>query len=334
MPQRLSRELAQILVTAAEAGEWLPVGPERNRVKYLLPERIDAGEWLCLIGFDEMDEDAADILTRHKGRLTLSELICLSDTSAQSLSLHQGGVLELDGLTSLSDPAAQSLSKYQGFLCLDGITTLTDVAAGALAQQQGGLSLDGLTTLSDTPGHLALARKLAAQPRSARNCFKSLINISETVAEILVDLPDILILDSLHLTEPVATILAKHSDGLRFMHATSITHGVARALAKCEGYLVLDVGPSLSPSIARELATHRTGLSLSGLTCISEATADVLAEHEGRLILSCFSLAAISDGAARSLARHKGPLILNYSGNLPASAAEILGPHVESTDDD
>lgn len=203
-----------------------------------------------------------------------------------------------------------------------------------MAQHLGGLSLDRLTTLSDTPGHLALARKLAAQPRSARTCFTSLSYISEAVAEILVDLPDILILDSLQLTEPVATILAKHSDGLRFLNATSITEGVARALARCEGFLALDMGPCLSPSIARELATHRTGLSLSGVTCISEATADVLAEHEGRLILCCFSLTNISDGAARSLARHKGPLILNYSGNLPASAAEILRPPVESTDDD
>lgn len=179
-----------------------------------------------------------------------------------------------------------------------------------------------------------LARMLAAQPGSARNCFKSLIHISEAVAGILVDLPDILILDNLHLTEPVATILAKHSAGLRFMHSTSITEGVARALAKCEGFLVLDVGPSVSPSIARELVTHRTGLSLSGLTCISETTADVLAEHEGRLVLCCFALTTISDAAARSLARHKGPLVLNYSGNLPESAAEILRPHVESIDED
>ncbi len=334
MTQRLSRDLAQRFVAAAEAGECLPIGPERERVKYWLPERLNAGEWLCLIGFGDMDDDAADILARHKGRLTLSKLISLSDTSAQALSLHQGSVLDLDGLTSLSDPAAQSLSKYQGFLSLDGITTLTDVAAGDLAQQQGGLSLDCLTALSDTPGHLALARKLAAQPRSARNCFKSLTYISEAAAEILVDLPDILILDSLHLTEPVAAILAKHSDGLRFMHATSITEGVARALAKCEGFLVLNMGPVLSPSVAKELATHRTGLFLSGLTCISEETADVLAEHGGRLVLCCFFLTTISDDAARSLARHKGPLILNYSGNLPESAAEILGPHVESTDAD
>ncbi len=60
MIQRLSRELAQRFVTAAEAGEWLPIGSERDRVKYWLPERINAWEWLCLIGFDEMDDTRGD----------------------------------------------------------------------------------------------------------------------------------------------------------------------------------------------------------------------------------------------------------------------------------
>ena len=334
MIQRLTRELAQGFVAAAEAGECLPVGPERDRVTYWLPERINAEEWLCLIGFEEIDDDAADILARHTGRLTLSKLVSLSDASAQALSRHQGGVLDLDGLTSLSDPAAQSLSKYQGFLSLDGITTVTDVAAGALAQQQGGLSLLGLAALPETPGHLALARQLAAQTRSARNCFTNLIDISEPAAEILVELPDILILDNLHLTQPVATILANHSGGLRFGHSASITEGIARALAKCEGYLVLDVGPCLSPSVARELANHRAGLCLTGLTDISESTAEVLADHEGSLVLCCFSLTMISEAAARALARHKGPLSLNYAHTLPASVAEILRPHVEILDDD
>ncbi len=334
MIHRLSRELAQRFVDAAEAGEWLTIGSERDRVKLWLPERINAGEWLCLIGFDEIDDDAADILAMHKGRLTLSKIISLSDASAQALSEHQGGALELDGLTSLSDRAAQSLSKYRGFLSLNGILTLTDIAAGALSQQQRGLSLDCLTILSDTPGHLGLARTLAAQNRSSRNCFKNLICISEAAAGILVDLPDILILDNLHLTEPLATILAKQSHGLRLGHSASITEEVARALAKSEGQLVLDVGPSLSPIVARELVNHRAGLWLSGLTCLSESTADVLAYYEGSLTLCCFSLTIISEAAASALARHKGQLSSTYFENLPASAADILRPHIENIDSD
>jgi hypothetical protein len=60
MIQRLSRELAQGFVAAAEADDWLPIGSERDRVKYWLPERIDAGEWLCLIGLNERDDTRGD----------------------------------------------------------------------------------------------------------------------------------------------------------------------------------------------------------------------------------------------------------------------------------
>jgi hypothetical protein len=334
MIHRLSHELAQRFIAAAEAGESLSIGSERDRVNYWLPEQINAEEWLCLIGFDELDDDAAEVLARHRGRLTLSKLTSLSDWSAEALSRHQGTELELDGLTALSDPAAKSLSKYQGFLSLNGILALTDLGAAALAEREVGLSLDGLTTLSDTPKHLALTGMLAARERSSRNCFKNLTHISEAAAEILVDLPDILILDSLHLTEPLGTILAKHAHGLQFGHPPSITAGVARALAKCEGYLALDVGPCLSPSVAMELINHRAVMWMSGLHCLSDSTSSSLAEHEGSLWLCCFNLTEISESAAKTLARHKGPLSLIYIDSLPASVAAILRPHVQIADDD
>lgn len=166
MIRRLDRELARRFIAAAESGEWLPIGTERERAEYWLPERVNAREWLYLIDFDDMDDDAAESLAMHKGRLTLTRLFCMSDASAQALSRHQGGVLELDGLASLSDAAAQSLSEYQGFLSLDGILSLTDVAADALSQRQGGLSLDGLTTLADTQGHLCSHGSLRLSPEA------------------------------------------------------------------------------------------------------------------------------------------------------------------------
>jgi hypothetical protein len=334
MNQRLTRELAQRFVAAAEAGECLPIGPERDRIKYWLPDSVNAKEWLCLIAFDELDDDAAEVLAGHTGRLTLSQLLRLSDASAQSLTWHRGSSLDLDGLVHLSDAAAEALAQYQGILSLNGLTTLSNAAASAFARGQSRVSLNGLTALPDTSEHLALARMLAAQFRSSRNCFQCLTRISEAAAGVLVDLPDFLILDSLQLTEPLATILARHSDGLRFGNSASITEGVARALAKCKGHLVLDVGPSLSPSVADELTAHRTTLSLIGLTCLSEATADILAEHEGPLCLCCYNLTTISEVAARALALHKGPLSLNYFEKLPAAATEILRLRIPDTDDD
>lgn len=330
MTQTLSLREAERFIAAAKAGECLPIGAERSRVRYWLPEKLHAAEWLCLVGFDELDDEAAEILAEHKGRLTLSSITQISDFSAQWLSRHQGCALELDGLADLSDSAVRDLSRYPGSLSLNGIINLTDVAAAALAQRESRLSLDGLTALV----HVQLARKLAAQPRSARNCFKSLIRISEEIAEILVDLPDVLILDKLHLTESLATILARHSHGLRFDNSASITEEVARALAGSQSNLVLGVGPSLSPGVAKVLAKHRAGLWLGGLTSLSEATAEALADHEGALTLCCFRLTAVSDAAAQTLSRHKGPLALVYTENLPATAAEILRRHVQDLDTD
>jgi hypothetical protein len=327
----LTQALARQYLSAAEADEWITVGDERNRTRYWLPERIRAKEWLCLIGFDELEDEAGVILARHRGRLTLNRLRRLSDAGAQALSCHRGESLELNTLTSLTDAAARSLSRYQGFLSMDGIATLTADSAAALAERHGRLSLDGLTSLPDTPEHLALARMLAAQPASSRASFKRLTHISEAVAEVLADLPDFLNLNSLHLTEPLAAILARHSHCLRFDHSPSITEGVARALANCQGGLCIDVGPTLSPDVAKALVAG-SGFWLSGLTSLSEATADILAEHEGVLTVCCFSLTSISAAAAESLARHKGPLRFVYAENLPPEAAEILRRHIEDSD--
>ena len=83
-------------------------------------------------------------------------------------------------------------------------------------------------------------------------------------------------------------------------------------------FLPLDVGPSLSPSVARELVNDRAVVWLSGLTCLSESIADILADHEGSLSLCCFSLTMIPEAAAGALARHQAPLSLVYFDNLPA----------------
>jgi hypothetical protein len=82
------------------------------------------------------------------------------------------------------------------------------------------------------------------------------------------------------------------------------------------------------------LVNHRAGLWLSGLTCLAESNAAILADHEGSLTLCCFSLTEISEAAAGAVARHKGPLSLTYFDNLPPAVADILRPHVQSTDYD
>lgn len=110
-----------------------------------------------------IDDDAAEILAKHKGYLYLSGLRELSDAAAESLAKQQG-YLNLDGLSSLTDTVAQSLSRHQGcpasenrmqfedfeFLNLKGLTELSDAAAESLSKHQGILNLSGLTSLTDT----------------------------------------------------------------------------------------------------------------------------------------------------------------------------------------
>ena len=80
----------------------------------------------------------------------LSEFTVLDDEAAEILSRHKGD-LYLDSLTSLSDAAAESLSKYKGYLSLDGLMSLSDAAAESLCRLELGclsLELDHFMTSS------------------------------------------------------------------------------------------------------------------------------------------------------------------------------------------
>jgi predicted DNA-binding WGR domain protein len=109
-----------------------------------------------------LSDAGVEALSKHKGDLMLGGLKSLSDAAAESLSKHKGQ-LNLGELKSLSDAAAESLSKHNGQLNLYDLKSLSDAAAEALSKHKGYLNLAGLESLSDTPGHIALAKKLASQ---------------------------------------------------------------------------------------------------------------------------------------------------------------------------
>ena len=117
---------------------------------------------LYLNGLTSLSDAAAESLSKHMGDLRLGGLKSLSDAAAESLSKHKGQ-LNLGELKSLSDAAAESLSKHNGQLNLYDLKSLSDAAAEALSKHKGYLNLAGLESLSDTPGHIALAKKLASQ---------------------------------------------------------------------------------------------------------------------------------------------------------------------------
>jgi hypothetical protein len=91
---------------------------------------------VALSEFATIEDDAAPVLARHKGRrLNLTGLTSLSDTAAYALSQFNGGRINLAGLTSLSPVAAQSLTRQD--LVLDSLRNLSNATAQVLMKHKG-----------------------------------------------------------------------------------------------------------------------------------------------------------------------------------------------------
>ena len=78
---------------------------EKRLTKEIAEQFLADDEYVDLHEFTEVDDDAAESLSKHDGLLSLDGLTSLSETAAESLSKSEGG-LSLDGLTSLSDVAS------------------------------------------------------------------------------------------------------------------------------------------------------------------------------------------------------------------------------------
>ena len=103
---------------------------------------------LCLIECRFISTSAIELLSRRTGSLILG-LETLSDSEAESLSKTRGD-LELFNLEELSDSAAESLSNHEGILALGNELEedFSDSAAESLSNHKGDLTL-GLATLSN-----------------------------------------------------------------------------------------------------------------------------------------------------------------------------------------
>ncbi len=94
---------------------------EKRLTKEIAEQFLADDESVDLNKFTELDDDAAERLSKDKGGLILYGLTSLSDAAAASLGNYDGEWLDLNGLTSLSFAAAESLEKQhkEGSLSLD-----------------------------------------------------------------------------------------------------------------------------------------------------------------------------------------------------------------------
>ena len=233
---------------------------------------------LDLGGLVNLSGGAAEALSKHKGELDLSGLESLSDTAAEALSKCKCE-LDLRSLASLSDAAAEALSKYKGRLNFENIKSLSDAAANSLSKHKGELDLRELKSLSDSPGHVALAKKLASQ--KGYLCLSGLASLSDAAA----------------------VAFSKHDGGLNFYGLKSLSDVAAEAFSKCNGYLDLSGLASLSDSAAQAFSKHKRDLHLNSLKSLSDAGAEALSKCEGDLNLS--GLKSLSDTGAKALAKKK-----------------------------
>jgi predicted DNA-binding WGR domain protein len=234
---------------------------------------------VVLYGLTSLSDAAAEALSKHEGELDLSGLESLSDTAAEALSKCKCE-LDLSGLAGLSDAAAEALSKYKGRLSFENIKSLSDAASNSLSKHKGELDLRELKSLSDSPGHVALAKKLASQ--KGYLCLSGLASLSDAAA----------------------VAFSKHDGGLNFYGLKSLSDVAAEAFSKCNGYLDLSGLASLSDSAAEAFSKHKRDLHLNSLKSLSDAGAEALSKCEGDLNLS--GLKSLSDAGAKALAKKKG----------------------------
>lgn len=145
--------------------------------------KFHTGADLDLSGFTAITEDAAKLLAALEGSVDLLHVEEISDAIAEIFSQHKG-TLSLDALKSLSVAAAASLARHDGWLYL-GLREISDDAALALSKGIGSLKLCELERLDGSPGHIALARKLAAN----RTVY-ALYNLTIISKELLAAVPE------------------------------------------------------------------------------------------------------------------------------------------------
>ena len=110
--KHLEGALASLMVDIG--GEPVPLEALPTNENILLWQEIAAGNFENHRKITFLTPRVAQLLSTHKGDLSLNGITTLSDTAAQALAAHKGRYLYLRGITTLSDTAAQALAKHQG----------------------------------------------------------------------------------------------------------------------------------------------------------------------------------------------------------------------------
>jgi len=302
---------------------------------------------LYLNGLTTLSENAAGYLSAKKSSLFLNGLTTLTGTAAENLGNSNLSELSLGSIQELSEAAARGLSKVGGKLYLKGLKMLSDAAAKALCSCNGQLIFYSLNELTDSPGHIALAKKLASKGEDIN--FPLLTSLSDGAAEVLGNHRGKLNLSSLaFLSEASAKSLGRHHGDLDLSSVASLSDQAAESLSRHHGELVLSKVSNLTDYGVMALVKHNGRVNLSSLINVSDKVAEILATEPNYLLvpnIDCSKgtkefvklalkngminqlVSLTKEGAQELLTFNKGTLELSKLKNLTEDVAEVLATY-------
>jgi len=285
---------------------------------------LDKSNSLCFRKYSEIENDAAELLSKYQGYINLGDLTKLSDAAANSLSKHQGGI-SLYSLKELSDAAVEALSKKVGTIngarpqnweanwrSINYLIDAVDIDNKPADHKWFKGEPSGTITLK-------LAQKFLKNKKSVR--LDKYTGIHNDAAEFLSRYRGWLPLCNLiELSDEAAEFLSNHQGSLDLDSLIELSDAGVEFLSKHKGSLKF-YELQLSNRAAESLSSHMGELSL-WMHDLSDATLDLISKHRGPL--SFFGLFELSDAAAKSLSEHQGVLNLGRLQVLSWKAATYL----------
>ena len=184
--------------------------------------------------------------------------------------------------STIEDQAARALARAASRSLTLYCETLTDFAAAELARFSGSINLPMLSQLRDTPGHIALASKLAHQCTNAAFSSLNMYALKDLGREV------------------ASALLRTPARGIG-LGIEELSLDVAEELARFNGSLFLRSLFHMSAEVATTLALGKAGSLHIGVKTMSSEVAMRLASHDRPFIFLNMPVDAASVGVINAL---------------------------------
>lgn len=222
--------------------------------------------------------------------MNFSMLRYLSEDAAQIISAHKG-LLNFGGIEELGFGAAQGFKKFKGNLVLTNLRDLDADVALALADRKAvGLDLRGVTALkpgvsvalSKSVGLLNLSGLTSLKVEDAKNLAKQKGRLGFRGLN--------------PLTLEVAKELVKHGgDSLSLGLIDNKNRDLIKVLSQYKGGLNFDRTKTLTTEFAEEIEPHEGLLRLLQLKSLDSKLIPILAKHRGPVVLPAKSQSSLNE---------------------------------------